>query len=201
MINEIDLNDLAIKTDSLPDSWKLLLIDSTTGLPAQNILVSRFIELLTQKLPEATNFTKGLMSELDFIASMRNKGSFSDKTLNSITETGVYISHGGHPGPWGIMAVFKGYLYIFQLIANPHFFTIRCSTSNGAEWSSTTIGLNSDTISLTENSLTEAISLNNSTLPPPRKLYAKPFRISRFRRTICGIRLIEHRQSGRFNSS
>lgn len=61
-MNEIDLNELAIKTDSLPDAWKMLLIDPATGLPAKNITVARFIELLINKMPEATETSKGLMS-------------------------------------------------------------------------------------------------------------------------------------------
>ena len=59
---EIDLNDLAIKTDSLPDAWKMLLIDPVTGQPAKSVTIARFVELLTNKIPLATDNTNGLMS-------------------------------------------------------------------------------------------------------------------------------------------
>lgn len=74
-MNEIDLNDLAIKTDSLPDSWKMLLIDPTTGLPAQNMTVARFLELLTGKIPEATSSTNGLLSKDNYklLSSLKYK--------------------------------------------------------------------------------------------------------------------------------
>ncbi len=60
MANEIDLNDLTIKTDSLPDNWKLMLINPTTGLPAQNVTVARFVELLTSKIGVASMDKAGL---------------------------------------------------------------------------------------------------------------------------------------------
>lgn len=62
MANEIDLNELENKTDSLPNDWKVMLIDPTTGLPARNMTVARFIELFTPKQPEVTESSNGLMS-------------------------------------------------------------------------------------------------------------------------------------------
>lgn len=55
------LNELNIKTDSLPDNWLVSLINPVTGVPAENMTIARFIELLTSKQPIATNEVKGLM--------------------------------------------------------------------------------------------------------------------------------------------
>lgn len=63
-MNEIDLNDLAIKTDSLPDAWKMLLIDPETGLPAQNMTVARFIEFLIDKMPKTVKYND--MASINF---------------------------------------------------------------------------------------------------------------------------------------
>lgn len=56
------------------------------------------------------------------------------------------------------------------------------------------------TLAASPNALTDTISDNYSILPPPCKLRAKLFRISRFRRTICDIRYVGDRQPGWFNS-
>lgn len=45
MANEIELNGLA-DINSLPDDWKISLINPDASQPAQNIKVARFIELL-----------------------------------------------------------------------------------------------------------------------------------------------------------
>ena len=60
---------------------------------------------------------------------------------------------------------------------------------------------NPSSYSFTQNALTDTISDNYSILPPPRKLRAKLFRISRFKRAICGIRYVGNRQPGWFNTS
>lgn len=81
MANEIDLNDLTIKTDSLPDDWKMMLIDPAAGVPAKNMTVARFIELLidkskiwTQNNDDAifANRPSILESELDTFASLKS---------------------------------------------------------------------------------------------------------------------------------
>ena len=59
-----------------------------------------------------------------------------------------------------------------------------------------------NTLAASQNALTDTILDNYSILPPPpRKLRAKLFRISRFKRAICGIRYVGNRQPGWFNSS
>lgn len=57
------LNGLKIKTDSLPDNWYVTLINPQTEESAENMTIARFIELLTQKQPEATESSKGLMAK------------------------------------------------------------------------------------------------------------------------------------------
>lgn len=93
MANEIDLNDLTIKTDSLPDSWKVILIDPTTGLPARNMTVARFIELLTSKMPVATDKTNGLFSNENYkqLSSLKYKsGTSSDNQYILLMRTADY---------------------------------------------------------------------------------------------------------------
>ena len=58
-----------------------------------------------------------------------------------------------------------------------------------------------NTLATSPNALTDTISNNYSILPPPRKLRAKLFRISRFGGAICGVRYLGDRQPGWFNSS
>lgn len=60
-LNSIELNGLNLKTDSLPSDWLTTIINPKTGEPAENMTVARFIELFTQKQPEVTENTKGLM--------------------------------------------------------------------------------------------------------------------------------------------
>lgn len=62
MAELVNLNNLTIKTDSLLDNWKMVLLDPETGLPAKNITVATFVELFTQKQPVATNNNSGLLS-------------------------------------------------------------------------------------------------------------------------------------------
>lgn len=61
-LNNIELNGLPKKTDSLPSDWLVTIINPKTGESAENMTVARFIELFTQKQPEVTETTKGLMS-------------------------------------------------------------------------------------------------------------------------------------------
>lgn len=65
MANEIELNGLA-DINSLPDDWKISLINPGTLQPAQNITVARFIELLTEKMPVTTDSSNGLFSSKNF---------------------------------------------------------------------------------------------------------------------------------------
>lgn len=61
MANEIELNGLA-DINSLPDDWKISLINPATLQPAQNIKVAQFVESITEKMPVATSDTNGLFS-------------------------------------------------------------------------------------------------------------------------------------------
>ena len=60
---EVALNDLKIKTNSLPDDWLVSLINPKSGEPAEIMTIVRFIELLTSKIPIATKDSNGLMSK------------------------------------------------------------------------------------------------------------------------------------------
>ena len=64
MANEIELNGLP-DMDSLPNDWKISLIDPEPSKPAQNITVARFCELLTSKIPVATSESNGLLNAGD----------------------------------------------------------------------------------------------------------------------------------------
>lgn len=117
-MNEIDLNDLAIKTDNLPDNWKMLLIDPTNGLPAKNITVARFIELLINKIPEATETSKGLMSSQSlksnpfstlvnrkiFTPRIFSKKSFKIRTTNRVMNINIKVLGGwGYGNGFGVV--------------------------------------------------------------------------------------------------
>ena len=64
MANEIELNGLA-DMDSLPNDWKISLIDPEPSKAAQNITVARFCESLTSKIPVATSESNGLLNAGD----------------------------------------------------------------------------------------------------------------------------------------
>ena len=114
MANEIDLNDLTIKTDSLPDNWKMMIIDPTTGLPARNMTVARFVELFTPKQPVATGSSNGLMSYVDRVrfpvGVTRDKSYQSMHIAKFYPNTGAVIllaeaSTDGRPGGFGILQI------------------------------------------------------------------------------------------------
>lgn len=64
-INSSDqaLNGLKIKSDALPDDWMVTLVNPKNGEPAENMTVARFVELLTSKIPNATEDANGLMNK------------------------------------------------------------------------------------------------------------------------------------------
>lgn len=64
---DIELNALGVKSDSIPDGWLITLVDPTSGAVAKNMTVAKFVELFTQKQPEATSSVKGLMPSKDRI--------------------------------------------------------------------------------------------------------------------------------------
>lgn len=47
---DIELNSLKVKSDALPDSWLMMLINPTSGQMAENMTVAKFTELLNPKL-------------------------------------------------------------------------------------------------------------------------------------------------------
>ena len=205
MANEIDLNDLTIKTDSLPDNWKLMLINPTTGLPAQNVTVARFVELLTEKMPMASENSKGFISALSYSSLMRYKGIWTKDNVNKLITNGVWKNWGGDATSdvmgWGALCVFNADGYIIQMSVGSDNVRIRYSGNNGETWADPIV-LNRNATAYSEigNSLTDTVSENYSILPP-RKLRAKLFRISRFGRAIYGIRYVGNKQPKWFNSS
>lgn len=66
-INSSDqaLNELKIKTDSLPNDWLVSLINPKSGDSAENMTIARFIELLTGEMPVATSESNGLLNARD----------------------------------------------------------------------------------------------------------------------------------------
>lgn len=249
MADEIELNGLA-DMDSLPNDWKISLIDPEPSKAAQNITVARFCESLTSKIPVATSDTNGLFSSENskLLSSLKYKaGTSYDSQYILLMRTADFHYSQGCALIWAgnlssfsigpICAVLKknsipvltsldgniglnrGYYYR----VHNDMLELYVESENGIEVSITPIGYFGVTYPLTvsgdpggltrleirtsismaasANALTETTSLNNNTLPPPRKLRAKPLRISRFRRAICGIRYVGDRQSGWFNSS
>lgn len=206
MVNEIELNGLA-DMDSLPNDWKISLIDPTIGLPAQNVTVARFVELLTEKMPMASENSKGFISALSYSSLMRYKGIWTKDNVNKLITNGVWKNWGGTATSdvmgWGALCVFNADGYIIQMSVGSDNVRIRYSGNNGETWADPIV-LNRNATAYSEigNSLTDTVSENYSILPPPpRKLRAKLFRISRFGGAICGVRYLGDRQPGWFNSS
>lgn len=153
MANEIDLNDLTIKTDSLPDAWKVLLIDPETGLPARNMTVARFVELLMSKLPETVKYND--MASIDFTTEVgygySTQGWFS---------TGPILKFGTSDG------------YQVHIQGNPYenkLFMRGIYNESYKPWK--TFAFLEDMPNLTAvscNTLTDTISDNYSFTPPPQ---------------------------------
>lgn len=249
MANEIELNGLA-DTNNLPDDWKISLINPVTSQPAQNIMVARFIELLTSKMPVTTDSSKGLFSSKNFqrLSSLKYgaETSFDSKYVLLMRTADYHYSQGcaliwagnlssSLIGPVcavlkknsipvltsldGNIGLTRGYYYrvyndMLELyvesqvnmsvsvtpLGNDIMFTYPMTVSDDPGG---LIGLtvqSSRSITASANALTEPILLNNSILPPPRKLRAKLLYYRQFYRTICGGRCIGYR-SGWFNSS
>ena len=217
MANEIELNGLA-DTNNLPDDWKISLINPATLQPAQNIVVAHFIELLTSKMPTATKNSKGLLSAYDKENLFTQRETLSENfSFKDAVKPGMYkvlsrISDMPAAAyPYGVLIVFNTgaptqiYIPDPQNSGNKIFIRQQWTDSiNDAPWKIITLSDSAtfnNLFSDTKNTLTETIALNNSTLPPPRKLRAKHLRISKFRRAICEIRYFGNRQPGWFNSS
>lgn len=203
---DIELNELEVKSDAIPDDWNILLINPETGAVAKNMTVAKFVELFTQKQPEATSSGKGLLS-----STLLNKIVNNDMNIAHITgaeadnyrKTGIYGIGSDIPGipeSFGVMFVLKSQHYVGQFIVSRTRLTFRLDTGAGwSSWSSIRAGANTLSYSLEKNALTETISLNNSILPPPpRKLRARELY---FRQLYCAIRGRSYKQPGYFNTS
>lgn len=58
---DVSLNGLKVKTDSLPNDWYVSLINPKSDEPAEIMTVAKFMELFTNKQPEATDDSQGLI--------------------------------------------------------------------------------------------------------------------------------------------
>ena len=93
-INSSDqaLNGLKIKSDSLPNDWYVTLVNPKTGEPGENMSIARFVELFTQKQPEATESSKGLISASDQANLFKYRRVLSgDFTFNDAIKPGTYL--------------------------------------------------------------------------------------------------------------
>lgn len=70
---DVSLNGLKVKTDSLPNDWYVSIINPKDGEPAEIMTVAKFVEMFTEKQPEATKNSKGLMSANDYSLVRRLK--------------------------------------------------------------------------------------------------------------------------------
>lgn len=83
---DVSLNGLKVKTDSLPNDWYVSLINPKSGEPAEIMTVSKLVEMFTEKQPEVTESSKGVMSPQGLIS---NPGSYrvNRKCLNISLES------------------------------------------------------------------------------------------------------------------
>ena len=203
---DIELNALGVKSDSIPDGWLITLVDPTSGAVAKNMTVAKFVELFTQKQPEATISKKGLKSHNDIMIS---NGSIESINPNNVDSNTIkFVTFSGSLSPTGRDV----YGLLFTLVAENSRFRHQLFFNNGMEifrryytaqtgtW--TSWGQYSITASLSysleKNALTDTISLNNSILPPPRKLRARELY---FRQLYYAIRGKSYKQPGYFNTS
>lgn len=171
---DIELNALGVKSDSIPDNWLITLVDPTSGAVAKNMTVAKFVELFTQKQPEATSSKKGLLNSTLYSKIVNNDMNIAHITgadADNYRKTGIYGIGSDIPGlpeSFGVMFVLKSQHYVGQFIVSRTRLTFRLDTGAGwSSWSSIRAGANTLSYSLEKNALTETISLNNSILPPP----------------------------------
>lgn len=171
---DIELNALGVKSDSIPDGWLITLVDPTSGAVAKNMTVAKFVELFTQKQPEATSSKKGLLNSTLYSKIVNNDMNIAHITgadADNYRKTGIYGIGSDIPGipeSFGVMFVLKSQHYVGQFIVSRTRLTFRLDTGAGwSSWSSIRAGANTLSYSLEKNALTETISLNNSILPPP----------------------------------
>ena len=102
-INSSDqaLNGLKIKSDSLPNDWYVTLVNPKTGEPGENMSIARFVELFTQKQPEATESSKGLISASDQANLFKYRRVLSgDFTFNDGINARSYLVRYNVAGLW-----------------------------------------------------------------------------------------------------
>ena len=271
-MEDVSLNGLKVKTDSLPNDWYVSLINPQSGEPAEIMTVAKFVELVTPKQPEVTESSKGLMSPQEL---MSNPGNYrvNRKCLNIYLESKkayrIKINKSNHLnfriklfGRW-LNGMPHGVIYKEISYANGSARESRVNIGNkpicsvyyisdpyisgesiyvdiinkangeneavaiieyyfnfsGFEFIENQIPRTEDldknnrdetdfelrssvnTLAASPNALTDTISNNYSILPPPCKLRAKLFRISRFGGAICGVCYLGDRQPRWFNSS
>lgn len=220
---DVSLNGLKVKTDSLPNDWYVSLINPQSGEPAEIMTVARFTELFLNNNKIWTANNDGVNSGLDAnLLNGKNENKFAQygpyttnnvdlmggnisgfQTVNAVegsnlpyNESGCLFFGGSLNGR--AMQIFGSY------IRNKWYVRGAGDSQSNKHTSWREIVFKDelpDLVANTANALTETISEDYSILPPPRKLRAKLFRISRFGRAICGVRYLGDRQPGWFNSS
>lgn len=215
---DVSLNGLKVKTDSLPNDWYVSLINPKSSEPAEIMTVAKLVELFTSKQPVATEEKKGLMGALEMSKLFKYRRSLSDDfTFNDALEPGTYHVASKVPGlppnayAYGTLIVFLAHsnptqIYISDTNHNNYIYIRQWWLGGIADlkWKAISymdINAINNLYSDTNNALTDTVSEDNPILPPPRKLRAKLFRISRFEGAICGVRYLGDRQPGWFNSS
>ena len=207
---DVSLNGLKVKTDSLPNDWYVSLINPKDGEPAEIMTVAKLVELFTDKQPEATKNSKGLMSANDYSLVRKLKNTLGTGYIKIVPGPNHYhqiqllFMGGNAPSAvtYSINSIslknsaepfitkltggndIKAYYRIVGGITELY---IESGSTNGnimrlyenGDYTIETIdslpdGTTAVTVSTfsvlasTKNALTEPISLNNSTLPPPQ---------------------------------
>lgn len=128
---EQELNKLSIKSDSLPDSWLVTLVNPVTGAVAENMTVGKFVELLTAKLPLATSQSKGLLDSFQFNNMMSMKNSDIPLDANDILNTSYFINTLANLPNWGDHKNFPHGYGIFITYGNGYFIVQISYSSSG----------------------------------------------------------------------
>lgn len=219
---DVSLNELKVKTDSLPNDWLISLINPKNGEAAEIMTVARFAELFLSNNKIWTANNDGVGSGLDAnLLNGKNENKFAQ--YGPYTTNNVDLMGGGISGFQTVNAVegsnlpfnesgclfFGGNLngramQIFgSYIRNKWYVRGSGDSQSNKHTSWREIVFKDelpDLVANTANALTDTISENYSILPPPRKLRAKLLYCRQFHRAICGGSCIGYRP-GWFNSS
>lgn len=170
-LNNVELNGLKVKLDSLPNDWLITIVNPKTGESAENMTIARFIELFTSKLPVATSNSDGLLSKTTFKDMMKLiSGNDIPKNANDLTVTSYFLNtisnlsdkndYVNYPDGYGVFITFATSYFIaqFSINFNNQFkFRIRSDGSNGwLAWKNVT-ATNISTLSSEANVLTNTI--------------------------------------------